>query len=129
MVHASDASCVTHHNLCTSLSPPTPINHTDTHDLDPYIQDWSLHYSCSEAQTPRHVENSLDLYIPGERGTSAGVCDCIDCHYCLLAVMGFVTYILLTGLVYGTQQRSADEFQCNKEIRITFGTYGKIYAG
>lgn len=50
--------------------------------------DWSLHYSKEEPVAPRYDVNAPDLYIP---------------------VMAFVTYILLAGVVLGTQSRFSPE--------------------
>lgn len=50
--------------------------------------DWSLRYNKDEPVQPRYDINAPDLYIP---------------------VMAFVTYILLAGLVLGTQSRFSPE--------------------
>lgn len=50
--------------------------------------DWSLRYSKDEPVQPRYDVNAPDLYIP---------------------VMAFVTYILLAGVVLGTQSRFSPE--------------------
>lgn len=47
-------------------------------------RDWSIKYDQSVPVAPRSDINAPDLYIP---------------------MMGFVTYVLVTGLVLGTQQR------------------------
>jgi len=55
----------------------------------PFAQkDWSLKYSPDEPVAPRYDTNAPDLYIP---------------------VMSFVTYILLAGLLLGTQTRFTPE--------------------
>lgn len=51
-------------------------------------EDWSLKYDNSEPVAPRYEINSPDLYIP---------------------TMAFVTYVLLCGLVFGTQNRFTPE--------------------
>lgn len=51
-------------------------------------EDWSLKYDKSEPVAPRYEINSPDLYIP---------------------TMAFVTYVLLCGLVLGTQDRFTPE--------------------
>jgi hypothetical protein len=50
--------------------------------------DWSLRYNKEEPVAPRYDVNAPDLYIP---------------------VMAFVTYILLAGVVLGTQSRFSPE--------------------
>lgn len=50
--------------------------------------DWSVHYNPNEPIAPRYEVNAPDLYIP---------------------TMAFVTYILVTGYVYGTQNRFTPE--------------------
>uniref|UniRef100_T1JB28 Protein YIF1 n=1 Tax=Strigamia maritima TaxID=126957 RepID=T1JB28_STRMM len=57
--------------------------------LFPYSQsDWSIKYNQDEPIAPRYEVNAPDLYIP---------------------VMAFVTYILLTGYIYGVQNRFSPE--------------------
>lgn len=51
-------------------------------------EDWSLKYDKSEPVAPRYEINSPDLYIPS---------------------MAFVTYVLICGLVFGTQNRFTPE--------------------
>jgi len=51
-------------------------------------EDWSLKYDKSEPVAPRYEINSPDLYIPS---------------------MAFVTYVLLCGLIFGTQDRFTPE--------------------
>ncbi|XP_014675191.1 PREDICTED: protein YIF1B-B-like isoform X2 [Priapulus caudatus] len=50
--------------------------------------DWSIKYNQHEPVAPRYEVNAPDLYIP---------------------VMAFVTYLLVTGVVLGTQQRFSPE--------------------
>jgi len=50
--------------------------------------DWSIHYNQDEPVAPRYEVNAPDLYIP---------------------VMAFVTYILVAGMVLGTQDRFTPE--------------------
>lgn len=50
--------------------------------------DWSVSYSQDEPVAPRYDLNAPDLYIP---------------------VMAFVTYVLVTGYMYGTQSRFTPE--------------------
>ncbi|KAH9515466.1 Protein YIF1B-B [Bulinus truncatus] len=50
--------------------------------------DWSIHYNQDEPVPPRYEINAPDLYIP---------------------VMAFVTYILVAGMVLGTQGRFTPE--------------------
>ncbi|XP_025104312.1 protein YIF1B-like isoform X2 [Pomacea canaliculata] len=55
----------------------------------PYTHaDWSIHYNQEEPVAPRYEINAPDLYIP---------------------VMAFVTYILVAGVVMGTQERFTPE--------------------
>lgn len=55
----------------------------------PYTHtDWSIHYNQDEPVAPRYEINAPDLYIP---------------------VMAFVTYILVAGMVLGTQGRFTPE--------------------
>lgn len=55
----------------------------------PYAQnDWSVPYDQAEPVAPRDAVNAPDLYIP---------------------LMGFVTYILVAGLMLGTQNRFTPE--------------------
>lgn len=57
--------------------------------LFPFVhKDWTVHYQQTEPIAPRLEINAPDLYIP---------------------VMGFVTYVLVSGLVLGTQQRFSPE--------------------
>eukprot|EP00794_Sanderia_malayensis_P020285 gene20285-22271_t len=51
-------------------------------------QNWSVKYNKAEPVAPRYEINAPDLYIP---------------------VMGFVTYVLVCGLVLGTQNRFSPE--------------------
>merc|ERR1719495_273297 len=51
-------------------------------------EDWSLKYDKTEPVAPRYEINSPDLYIP---------------------TMAFVTYVLVCGLVFGTQNRFTPE--------------------
>lgn len=51
-------------------------------------QNWSVKYNKTEPVAPRYEINAPDLYIP---------------------VMGFVTYVLVCGLVLGTQNRFSPE--------------------
>ena len=48
------------------------------------VPDWSVRYNQDEPVAPRYEINAPDLYIP---------------------VMAFVTYILLAGVILGTQNR------------------------
>ncbi|KAG7484044.1 hypothetical protein MATL_G00044840 [Megalops atlanticus] len=57
--------------------------------LFPYThQDWEVRYHRDSPLTPRHDVNAPDLYIP---------------------LMGFLTYILLTGMALGIQRRFRPE--------------------
>jgi hypothetical protein len=57
--------------------------------LFPYThRDWSVHHSQEDPVAPRYEINAPDLYIP---------------------IMAFVTYILVAGLVLGTQGRFSPE--------------------
>ncbi|XP_064621585.1 protein YIF1B-B-like isoform X4 [Lineus longissimus] len=57
--------------------------------LFPYThQDWAIHYNQDEPVAPRLEINAPDLYIP---------------------VMAFVTYVLVAGVVLGTQNRFTPE--------------------
>jgi len=57
--------------------------------LFPYVQsDWSVPYDQAEPVAPRDAVNAPDLYIP---------------------LMGFVTYILVAGLMFGTNNRFTPE--------------------
>merc|ERR1712179_213755 len=51
-------------------------------------EDWSLKYDKSEPAAPRYEINSPDLYIPS---------------------MAFLTYVLICGLIFGTQNRFTPE--------------------
>jgi len=51
-------------------------------------EDWSLKYDKTEPVAPRYEINSPDLYIP---------------------TMAFVTYVLVCGLIFGTQNRFTPE--------------------
>lgn len=55
----------------------------------PYVQsDWSVPYDQAEPVAPRDAVNAPDLYIP---------------------LMGFITYILVAGLMFGTNNRFTPE--------------------
>jgi len=55
----------------------------------PFVRsDWSMHFDTEQPVAPRYETNAPDLYIP---------------------VMSFVTYILLAGIVLGTQNRFSPE--------------------
>ena len=77
--------------------------------LFPFVhKDWTVHYQQTEPIAPRLEINAPDLYIPGR--SKAKIFPRLPdltrmLSPSILAVMGFVTYVLVSGLVLGTQQR------------------------
>lgn len=60
----------------------------EVNNIECALQDWSIRYEQSGPIAPRYEINAPDLYIP---------------------TMAYVTYVLVAGLVLGTQQRFSPE--------------------
>ncbi|UYV80934.1 YIF1B [Cordylochernes scorpioides] len=62
--------------------------------------DWAIKFNQDEPIAPRYDVNAPDLYIPSS-STEAPKCD--------VAVMGFVTFVVTSGYLLGTQNRFTPE--------------------